>query len=237
MKSPFLILSFCFLILSPTKGFTQTESSETYTYKFGDPNGIGKWYMGREIAYVMGYQGIEWLERPEREQEEKVSKLIENLELLPSDTIADIGAGSGYHTFKMAPYLSQGQVYAVDIQEEMLDVIAYRSDNSDRTNVSIIKSSETSLYLGERTINKALLVDVYHEFSHPKEIMTSLYNAMKPGGKVYLVEYRGEDLTIPIKAIHKMTESQAILEMRAVGFRFKQNIDNLPWQHFLVFEK
>ena len=80
--------------------------------------------MGREIAYVMGYQGIEWLERPEREQEEKVSKLIENLELLPSDTIADIGAGSGYHTFKMAPYLSQGQVYAVDIQEEMLDVIA-----------------------------------------------------------------------------------------------------------------
>ena len=137
----------------------------------------------------------------------------------------------------MAPYLSQGRVYAVDIQEEMLDVIAYRSDNSDQTNVSIIKSSETSLYLGERTINKALLVDVYHEFSHPKEIMTSLYKAMKPGGKVYLVEYRGEDLTIPIKAIHKMTESQAILEMRAVGFRFKQNIDNLPWQHFLVFEK
>jgi ubiquinone/menaquinone biosynthesis C-methylase UbiE len=237
MKSPFLILSFCFLFFSPTKSSAQTESSETYTYKFGDPNGIGKWYMGREIAYVMGYQGIEWLERPEREQEEKVSKLIENLELLPSDTIADIGAGSGYHTFKMAPYLSQGRVYAVDIQEEMLDVIAYRSDNSDQTNVSIIKSSETSLYMGERTINKALLVDVYHEFSHPKEIMTSLYKAMKPGGKVYLVEYRGEDLTIPIKAIHKMTESQAILEMRAVGFRFKQNIDNLPWQHFLVFEK
>jgi ubiquinone/menaquinone biosynthesis C-methylase UbiE len=237
MKSPFLILSFCFLFFSPTKSSAQTESSETYTYKFGDPNGIGKWYMGREIAYVMGYQGIEWLERPEREQEEKVSKLIENLELLPSDTIADIGAGSGYHTFKMAPYLSQGRIYAVDIQEEMLDVIAYRSDNSDQTNVSIIKSSETSLYLGERTINKALLVDVYHEFSHPKEIMISLYKAMKPGGKVYLVEYRGEDLTIPIKAIHKMTESQAILEMRAVGFRFKQNIDNLPWQHFLVFEK
>lgn len=225
------------MFFSPTKSSAQTESSETYTYKFGDPNGIGKWYMGREIAYVMGYQGIEWLERPEREQEEKVSKLIENLELFPSDTIADIGAGSGYHTFKMAPYLSQGQVYAVDIQEEMLDVIAYRSDNSDQTNVSIIKSSETSLYLGERTINKALLVDVYHEFSHPKEIMTSLYKAMKPGGKVYLVEYRGEDITIPIKAIHKMTESQAILEMRAVGFRFKQNIDNLPWQHFLVFEK
>jgi ubiquinone/menaquinone biosynthesis C-methylase UbiE len=237
MKSHFLILSFCFLFFSPTKSSAQTESSETYTYKFGDPNGIGKWYMGREIAYVMGYQGIEWLERPEREQEEKVSKLIENLELLPSDTIADIGAGSGYHTFKMAPYLSQGRVYAVDIQEEMLDVIAYRSDNSDQTNVSIIKSSETSLYMGERTINKALLVDVYHEFSHPKEIMISLYKAMKPGGKVYLVEYRGEDLTIPIKAIHKMTESQAILEMRAVGFRFKQNIDNLPWQHFLVFEK
>jgi len=237
MKSPFLILSFCFLFFSPTKSSAQTESSETYTYKFGDPNGIGKWYMGREIAYVMGYQGIEWLERPEREQEEKVSKLIENLELLPSDTIADIGAGSGYHTFKMAPYLSQGRIYAVDIQEEMLDVIAYRSDTSDQTNVSIIKSSETSLYLGERTINKALLVDVYHEFSHPKEIMISLYKAMKPGGKVYLVEYRGEDLTIPIKAIHKMTESQAILEMRAVGFRFKQNIDNLPWQHFLVFEK
>jgi ubiquinone/menaquinone biosynthesis C-methylase UbiE len=237
MKSPFLILSFCFLFFSPAKSFAQTESPEIYTYKFGDPNGIGKWYMGREIAYVMGYQGIQWLERPEREQEEKVSKLIENLELHPSDTIADIGAGSGYHTFKMAPYLSQGQVYAVDIQEEMLDVIAYRSDNSDQTNVSIIKSSETSLYLAESSINKALLVDVYHEFSHPKEIMISLYKAMKPGGKVYLVEYRGEDLTIPIKAIHKMTESQAILEMRAVGFRFKQNIDNLPWQHFLVFEK
>ncbi len=237
MKSSLFALSFCFLFFLPIKISAQTEISDTYTFKFGDPNGIGKWYMGREIAYVMGYQGIEWLERPEREQEEKVSKLIRNLKLLPSDTIADIGAGSGYHTFKMAPYLERGLVYAVDIQDEMLDVIAYRSDKSGQNNVSIIKSSETNLFLDKNSITKALLVDVYHEFSHPKEIMTSLYEAMKPGGKLYLVEYRGEDVTIPIKPIHKMTESQAILEMQAVGFRFKKNIDNLPWQHFLVFEK
>jgi protein-L-isoaspartate O-methyltransferase len=237
MKLSILTLSFCFIWLNCFNTSAQTETPETYTFKFGDPNGIGKWYMGREIAYVMGYQGIEWLERPEREQEEKVSKLIENLELIPRDTIADIGAGSGYHTFKMAPSLTEGMVYAVDIQEEMLDVIAYRSDISDQNNISIIKSSETSLYLRKHSINKALLVDVYHEFSHPKEIMTSLYEAMKPGGEVYLVEYRGEDVTIPIKPIHKMTEAQAILEMHAIGFRFKKNIGNLPWQHFLVFEK
>ncbi len=237
MKYPFFLLSFCLLLFSSKTINAQTKSTETYSFKFGDPNGIGKWYMGREIAYVMGYQGIQWLERPEREQEEKVSRLIENLELLPSDTIADIGAGSGYHTFKIAPYLTQGQVYAVDIQEEMLDVIAYRSDSNAQTNVFPIKSSETNLYLQENSINKALLVDVYHEFSHPKEIMISLFEAMKPGGEVYLVEYRGEDLTIPIKPIHKMTESQAILEMEAIGFRFKKNIDNLQWQHFLIFEK
>lgn len=212
-------------------------SSEIYTYKDGDYNGTGKWYMGREIAYVMGFQGISWLERPEREEEEKVSKLIANLNIKPTDNIADIGAGSGYHVFKMAPKAKNGLVYAVDIQQEMLNAMKASSDFKKHKNIKTVLGGEQTVNLPENTIDKVLMVDVYHEFSHPYEMLLSIKKALKKDGKIYLIEYRGEDGSVPIKTVHKMTESQAIKELKSAGFKLEKNIDNLPWQHCMVFMK
>lgn len=208
-----------------------------YIFKSGDVNGIGKWYMGREIAYVMGYQGINWLERSEREEEEKTSKLIENMRISSSDVIADIGAGSGYHVFKLSPLAKEGIVYAVDIQPEMLAAIDFRKESEKVSNVITIQGGEQSVNLPENTIDKILMVDVYHEFSYPKEMLASMYSALKPNGQIFLIEYRGEDPSVPIKRLHKMSEKQAIKELKASGFKLKENITNLPWQHCMIFVK
>jgi len=212
-------------------------TTERYTYKEGDPNGIGKWYMGREIAYVMGFQGIEWLERPEREAEENTSKLINNMDITAGNTIADIGAGSGYHVYKMAPISNNGTVYAVDIQQEMLAAIMMHPDYETNKNVETVLGSDKSVNLPENSIDKVLMVDVYHEFNYPYEMVMSIKKALRKDGKIYLIEYRGEDDTVPIKKVHKMTEAQAIKEMKAAGFKLEKNIGNLPWQHCMVFVK
>jgi len=193
--------------------------------------------MGREIAYVMGFQGINWLERSEREIEEGVSTLIKNMKIKINDTIADIGAGSGYHVFKMAPLAKNGLVYAVDIQPEMLEAIELKKRSKRVSNVETVLGSEKSINLPKNSIDKILLVDVYHEFSYPAEMVESIKNALKSNGQLFLIEYRGEDLSVPIKKIHKMTVKQSIKEMEAAGFRLKENIDNLPWQHCMIFEK
>ena len=211
------------------------NTDNKYKFQKGDYNGIGKWYMGREIAHVMGYQGIGWLERSEREKEENVSKLIQNMKIKPSDTIADIGAGSGYHVFRMAPLADKGLVYAVDIQFEMLMEIENTKQFKKVTNVKTILGSEKSVQLPKNSIDKILMVDVYHEFNFPIEMITSIKNALKPQGQLFLIEYRGEDPKVPIKKIHKMTEKQAVKEMEAAGFKLKSNIKNLPWQHCMVF--
>jgi SAM-dependent methyltransferase len=213
----------------------ETATTKRYTFKKGDPNGIGKWYMGREIAYVMGFQGISWLERPEREAEENTSKLIKNMEITSEHTIADIGAGSGYHVFKMAPLAPEGRVYAVDIQEEMLAALITHSDYNKNKNIETVLGGEKSVNLPENSVDKVLMVDVYHEFNYPYEMMMSIKKALKEDGKIYLIEYRGEDDRIPIKKVHKMTEAQAIKEMKAAGFKLEKNINNLPWQHCMVF--
>ena len=213
------------------------DSNSNYTYKQGDPNGIGKWFMGREIAYVMGYQGMDWLERSEREEEEKTTKLLNNMHIGATDTIADIGAGSGYHVFKMAPMAKKGLIYAVDIQPEMLVTIDYRKASEAIKNVQTIQGSERSANLPENAIDKVLMVDVYHEFNFPVEMIASIKKALKSDGKLYLIEYRGEDPTVPIKRLHKMTENQAVEELEAAGFVLEENIDNLPWQHCMVFVK
>ena len=212
------------------------ESEDIYAYRKGDPNGIGKWYMGREIAYVMGYQGIGWLERTAREKEEKTSQLLSNMDIDDFDVIADIGAGSGYHVFKMSRFTTKGLVYAVDIQPEML--IAMNSKIADETieNVETILGSEQSVNLPEASVDKILMVDVYHEFSYPIEMLSSIKKALKPEGKIFLIEYRGEDIDVPIKTIHKMTEKQAKKEFEALGFVLEKNIDNLPWQHCMIFK-
>jgi len=230
-----LILISCFL--TSNESIAQADSFDTkYTYKRGDFNGIGKWYMGREIAYVMGFQGIDWLERSEREIEEDVSTLIKNMKIKTNETIADIGAGSGFHVFKMAPLAKNGLVYAVDIQPEMLEAIELKKRSKKVSNVETVLGSEKSINLPKNSLDKILLVDVYHEFSYPAEMVESIKNALKPNGQLFLIEYRGEDSSVPIKKIHKMTEKQSIAEMEVAGFKLIENIDNLPLQHFMIFE-
>jgi FkbM family methyltransferase len=214
------------------------QAQGVYRFKKADPQGSGKFYSGREIAPVMSHYGIGWLERSEREEEENVSLLLKNMALKPGETVADIGAGSGYHSIRMAAMVGkQGSIKAIDIQPEMLQFLREKLKNEGVGNVDLVQGTEKSLQLPENSVDKMLLVDVYHEFSFPLEMGKSMFNSLKKGGKVYLIEYRAEDPTVPIKTLHKMTEKQAIAEMQAVGFRFVENIDNLPWQHCLIFTK
>ena len=226
----------CIIILFNSCGSQTSETSGIYTYQIEDYNGIGKWYMGREIASVMGFEGMEWLERPERESEENVSALIKNMSINLEDTIADIGAGSGYHTFRMALKAPKGFIYAIDIQEEMLSEISSRINNGYLKNIAPILGTETNINLIENSVDKILLVDVYHEFKYPYEMMESIKKALRPNGKIFIIEYRGEDPRVPIKKIHKMTEKQVVKEMKAIGLKLEVNMDNLPWQHCLIFE-
>ncbi len=232
-------LSFLLIFVISFSLYSQENinSSIGYTYKKGDFNGIGKWYLGREIAYVMGYEGINWLERSSREKEENTTALIQNMNIKTTDNIADIGAGSGYHVFKMAPLNTKGFVYAVDIQPEMLNAILKNPKFEKHTNIELIQGDEKSVNLPENTFDKILMVDVYHEFNYPKEIILSIKKALKDTGKIYLIEYRLEDDSVPIKKIHKMSEKQAVKEFNAAGFRLDTNITNLPWQHCMVFRK
>ena len=235
----FTILLFLFnILLFSNESLAQNNTNDQkYIYKQGDYNGIGKWYMDREIAYVMGYEGIGWLERSEREKEENVSKLIQNMDIKPNDKIADIGAGSGYHVFRIAPIANKGMVYAVDIQTEMLMAIENIKERSKIKNIKTILGSEESVYLPINSVDKILMVDVYHEFSFPIEMINSIKSALKPEGELFLIEYRAEDPNVPIKKIHKMSEKQAVKEMNAAGFKLKKNINNLPWQHCMIFVK
>ena len=238
MKKYTVLLLLLNILLFSNKPLAQNNTNDQkYIYKKGDYNGIGKWYMDREIAYVMGYEGIGWLERSEREKEENVSKLIQNMGIKTNDTIADIGAGSGYHVFRIAPIANKGMVYAVDIQTEMLMAIENIKETSKIKNIKTILSSEQSVYLAENSVDKILMVDVYHEFSFPVEMIASMKSALKSNGELFLIEYRAEDPLVPIKTIHKMSEKQAIKEMEAAGFKLRKNIDNLPWQHCMIFVK
>ena len=240
MKNHYNLLLLILLALSMTAcGQTNkdSKSEETYTFQKGDPNGIGKWYMGREVAHVMGYQGINWLERSDREKEENTSQLLMNMNIQPDDTIADIGAGSGYHAFKMAKLATEGFIYAVDIQPEMLQAISEKQSEQQVNNIQTIQGSEKSINLDENSVSKILLVDVYHEFNFPKEMIESMHKSLTSDGKIYLIEYKAEDESIPIKEIHKMSEKQAVKEFKASGFKLEQNIENLPWQHCLIFAK
>lgn len=212
-------------------------TDQNYIYKDGDPSGIGKWYMGREIAHVMGFQGMDWLERSNREEEENTTKLLRDMAIEPGDTIADIGAGSGYHVFKMAPMAHEGLIYAVDIQDEMLTALRAKKEAGADQNIAIVKGSEKSINLPENSVDKILMVDVYHEFNYPIAMIASVKKALRPNGRLYLIEYRGEDASVPIKELHKMTEAQAVKEMKAAGMKLERNIGNLPWQHCMVFVK
>ena len=208
-----------------------------YTHGPATPDGTGKFFHGREIAKVMGHPAIDWLERGEREQEEAPSKAIAAIDLKPTDVIADIGAGSGYYSFRISPKVPRGKVVAVDIQPEMLDFLRKRSAELKITNVDPHLGAIDDLKLPAASLDAALMVDAYHEFSHPREMLASLHKALKPGGRIFLLEFRGEDPKVPIKALHKMTEVQARRELESAGFRFVSNLRPLPWQHFMIFQR
>jgi len=193
--------------------------------------------MGRQIAHVMSHYGIDWLEREEREMEENTSLLLKNLAVKSGMVVADIGAGSGYHSALLSKMVGTGKVFAVDVEPEMIAYLNARIKQEKLTRIVPVLSTEQKVSLPENTIDMMLLVDVYHEFSFPYEMALSMRSALKPGGKLVLVEFRAEDPTVPIKTIHKMSEAQAIKEFKAAGFAFDKNIDNLPWQHCMVFTK
>ena len=200
-------------------------------------DGIGKFYMGREIAKVMGHTEALWLERPSREITERPQQVVEALDLKPTDIVADIGAGTGYFSFRMASLIPEGKVLAVDIQPEMIDIINFLKTESKIINVEPILASINNPNLPKNSIDLALMVDAYHEFEYPREVMEGIVQALKPGGRVVLVEYRGENPLILIKAIHKMKQKQVRKEMKAVGLQWRETKNFLPQQHMMIFEK
>ena len=217
----------------------EPEKPRYETRKDHDPNGIGKFYLGREIAHVMGHQAAGWLERPEREKEEQPKKLYKALALKPGMVVADIGAGSGFHSFRIAPQVGDtGKVLAVDIQPEMLALIKDKAKKLGVDNVEPVKGTALDPKLPAAGVDLIFMVDVYHEFSHPYEMTEKMVAALKPGGRLAFVEYRLEDPKVPIKLVHKMSERQVIKEMdQFPNMKHVGTDESLPWQHVVLFEK
>ena len=208
-----------------------------YTYGLPTRDGIGKRYMGREISQVMGHLGAGWLERPERERQERTDLLIAGLSLSDDSVVADIGAGTGYFTFPVAQRVPRGKVISVDIQPEMLASIERRKALENVANVETVLGEEDDPKLPDNEIDLAFIVDAYHEFSFPREMGERLKESLKPGGQLVLVEYRAEDPRVPIKRLHKMSEVQVKQEMAAIGLDWVRTERYLPHQHVLIFQK
>lgn len=203
-----------------------------------DPDGIGKFYLGREIAAVMGHEAANWLERPERDLQEHTEQLVRELGVGRGQVVADIGAGTGYHSRRLAKLVGpQGKIMAVDIQPEMLFVLTNSAARLGLTNITAILGTETDPRLPPRSVDLVLLVDVYHEFAFPYEMMQNICRALRPAGRVAFVEYRAEDARVPIKRLHKMTEAQVRKEMAPQPLEWVETRRTLPWQHVIIFRR
>jgi len=231
------------LALVPPSGCTSEQppsaaaEGSVYTFSTASRDGTGKFYMGREISHVMGHLGAGWLERSSRVSEERTDLLIENLPLNATSVVVDLGAGTGYFSVPMAKRIPDGRVLAVDLQPEMLEIIETRQADEGLTNIQTVLASETDPRLPEASVDLVLIVDAYHEFAWPLEVMQRVAASLKPDGRLYLIEYRGEDRSVPIKPLHKMTEDQAIREMSAAGLSWIETLSFLPTQHVLVFKR
>ena len=237
MESRFVPAVACLLlVLLPS--FAEAEAPR-YEYRTSaDPHGSGKFYMGREISRVMGHQGASWLDRPEREAEEAPEALLDSLGIQKGMAVADIGAGSGYFSFRLAQRVGAGgRVLAVDIQDEMLQIIRRRAAQRKIGNVEPIRGTIQDPGLPPESVDLALLVDVYHEFSHPWEMIQGIHRALKPGGRLVLVEYRAEDPAVPILRLHKMTQDQVRREISVHPLVWVETLDLLPRQHIVIFRK
>ncbi len=222
-----LLLSIPMALAGPADGQESPEGPRT-----------GRTYMGRPIADVMSHHGAPWLFRPEREEEERPEAMLDALKIRPGDTVADVGAGAGYTSLRLSRRVGPtGKVLATDVQPQMLRLLAGNARAAGVANIRPILCTPTDPKLPEAQVDLALMVDVYHECSDPEATLRGLRSALKPGGRLVLVEFRGEDPDVPIKPEHKMTVAQVRLELESQGFVFKELHDFLPWQHILVFER
>jgi SAM-dependent methyltransferase len=234
-----LLLFPCWAELAASQQVPELQPPPHYeSHAVHDPDGIGKFYMGREIAEVMGHQGADWLERPEREMEEHTGEMVALLKLKPGDVVADIGAGTGYLSRRLSKrVLPGGRVLAVDIQPEMLELMTNKLAGLGVTNVFPVLGTVSDPKLPSNSVDLVVMVDVYHEFNFPYEMMSGICRALKPGGRVAFVEYRAEDPRVPIKPVHKMTEAQVRKEMSVLPLRWVSTSEQLPRQHVIIFAK
>ena len=245
--SSFIGMMFLFILAGSSLAGCQSDSPSQpvaeldthYEFRASEsPEGTGKYYQGREIAGGADIPGLlDWLERPSRATEELPDRVIQALDLDSTDVIADIGAGTGYFAFRISPSVPAGKVYAVDIQPEMIDLITDRMAQEGVNNIVPVLGTIEDPNLPSEGIDVVIIILSYHEFSHPREMMEKIVDALKPGGRLVLVEYRGEDSTLPINPLRRMTEDQSIKEMRLVGLQWLETKDILPQQHFMIFEK
>jgi precorrin-6B methylase 2 len=223
---------------SPAKPTTAATDQSRYTKITASPDGIGKRYMGREIAGIMGWQGAGWLEREEREKEERTDLLIKELDVKPGMVVADIGAGTGYFSRRIAPLVgTKGRVFAVDVQPQMVTLLERLAAREKITNITAVLGESDKVKLADGSVDMAIMVDVYHELEYPYEMMQSIVKALKPGGRLVFVEYRAEDSFVPIKEIHKMTEAQVRAEAAVHALTWERTGKRLPWQHVIIFRK
>lgn len=234
MKLSSLLLSICLLTAVQ---ITVAQEQSTYTFKKPSANGTGKVYMGREIAHVMSFEGVEWLERNSRIQEENTNLALVSLPLKNNSIVADIGAGSGFYTFRVAQRIPKGKIYAVEIQDEAITFLKKKASDDRYANVTVIKGNEQSPNLPANSIDLAFMVDVYHELQYPAAYLSALKKALKPNGQLLLLEYKAEDPAVAIKPEHKMSVRQVEKELLANGFKLIKNGTFLPLQHFLLFKK
>ncbi len=208
------------------------------TFSYGDPPDTSGRYMGREIATTMHYSGAEWLTRDSRQEEEDCKRLLEELHVKPGQVICDMGCGNGFYTLKLADLAGdKGKVYAVDIQQGMLDMLKRRAKAAKLTNIVPLLSTETNPRLKENSIDLVLMVDVYHEFSRPGAMLKAIRKSLKPDGRIALGEFRAEDPNVPIKPEHKMSKKQILREFTANGLKLSGQFDKLPWQHLMFFTR
>ena len=234
------MLTICLFALSTSQAQAEIpkEKPRYETRKIHDPDGIGKFYMDREIAQFMSHLAAGWLDRPERDKDEQPTKLMEALKIKSGEVVADIGAGSGYFTFRLADQVGpKGKVLAVEIQQEMLDIIAKKMKAKKVDNIKLVLGTENDPKLDDNSVDLMLMVDVYHEIEQPYEMTKAMVKALKPGGRLVFVEYRLEDPDVPIKLLHKMSEKQVIKEMGPHPLKHLKTIETLPWQHIIIFEK
>jgi precorrin-6B methylase 2 len=201
-------------------------------------DGIGKRYLDREISGVMGWQGASWLERDKREREERTDLLLDTLALQPGMVVADIGAGTGYLSRRMAPLVMPGgKIIALDLQPEMVNILQAGVKRSGLSQIEVKLGTVDDIKLPKNSVDMAIMVDVYHELAYPYEVMSSIMQALKPRGRIVFVEYKAEDARVPIKPLHKMSEAQIKHEAGIFALDWERTVSTLPWQHVVVFRK